>query len=182
MAVGYRYETLPTFPEVRGGMTNIERAHSSNTDIWGWVAKQYNMFMPSGNHDKRILKFEGDMEVKKEYYEGREVVPTGRIEVPEVGGLYKFKDGSISRSVCATGMYPTYEFVDEVDVDRRGFWMVIRGSGQGSGQTQKRHYSKSEAMREAERLARETRVGFFVLRADLYVEPETPPVRWRKVL
>jgi len=181
MAVGYGYETLPTFPEVRRGhWYELEETMKRARDQLivdraigqGLVNEAFRRKYEEGNIVKEDMEF----------FEGRRVVPTGEERVPERGELYKYHTGVISKAVCASGTYPIYKFADEVDVDIRGFWMVIRGSGPGAGQTQKRHYSGSEAMREAERLTRETGVGFFVLRTDLYVEPETPPVRWRQVL
>lgn len=61
------------------------------------------------------------------------------------------------------------------------FWMVIRASGRGSEQTQKRHAGLKEAKEEAERLTRECKVDFVILQAvEVCLTPKAP-VEWETI-
>jgi hypothetical protein len=66
-------------------------------------------------------------------------------------------------------------------LDMTKFWMVIRGDGEGSATSAKRHYSFVDARNEAERLARKEGVPFYVLEAIGRCEVATPvpPVNWK---
>lgn len=61
------------------------------------------------------------------------------------------------------------------------FWMVIKGFGEGSGTSVKRHSTLVEAEEEAGRLCRKTGETFLVLEAVEVVEAMTPPVSFRRI-
>ena len=58
------------------------------------------------------------------------------------------------------------------------FWMVIKKEGYGSEKTGKRHYSRDEADREAERLCQDTGEDFIVLEAIMGVTYPRIPLAW----
>ena len=59
------------------------------------------------------------------------------------------------------------------------FWMVIREKDGCA--TARRHVTLGEAKVEAERLCAKERAAFFILEAIEKLEPERPPMVWRKI-
>ncbi len=178
--------------------------HDQGSGRWGYIPRYtpsliegvmreimpLSVYYPTFDRDdwqhqfnKHTIKWEEKSRVKdrREYFEGREVVPVGGPRVPDMGEIYKFCEGTFNRAICATGTYQIYQFADKVADYVIPFWMVIKLNGAGSGTTSKRHYDRADARMEAEKLARKDGGRYVILASEDFVETETAPVRWRGI-
>jgi hypothetical protein len=68
---------------------------------------------------------------------------------------------------------------EEQKVPEEKFWMILRRTGNSA--PSKRHSRKDIAVKEGQRLARQSGEGYYLLEAVGIVEPEELPVKYRSI-